>query len=40
MADTDSLKKSVQMEVDALMPQLKKLKDEIGQNPELRARKR
>ncbi|HUV34929.1 MAG TPA: M20 family metallopeptidase [Candidatus Desulfaltia sp.] len=35
MADTDSLKKSVQMEVDALMPQLKKLKDEIGENPEL-----
>lgn len=35
MADTDSLKKSVQMEVDALMPQLKKMKDEIGQNPEL-----
>jgi len=35
MADTDSLRKSVQSEVDALMPQLKKLKDEIGRNPEL-----
>jgi len=40
MADTDSLKKSVQMEVDALMPRLKKLKDEIGEHPELGSEER
>ncbi|MCK4438107.1 hypothetical protein KAV47_03440, partial [Candidatus Bathyarchaeota archaeon] len=29
------LKNSVQNEVDAIMPRLKELKDEIGRNPEL-----
>jgi amidohydrolase len=35
MADTSSLKRSVQEEVDAVYPRLKELKDEIGRNPEL-----
>ena len=35
MSDTVSLKKSVQNELDAIMPRLKELKDKIGRNPEL-----